>query len=157
MILNQIGKTFLIILCVNDFNMRSITSEIYFRDLNWIQEKQKNEPKKKKNIKNKNPISSTHFKALERGWFFFFLIKRISLSIKIFKILARWANIHFCVNKKNNKKNTPLNAIIRKVSRDPFLFVLINTYDSKVSNNNNNNNNNNDNEWGFFTIWACIW
>ena len=102
MILNQIGKTFLIILCVNDFNMRSITSEIYFRDLNWIQEKQKNEPKKKKNIKNKNPISSTHFKAWERGWFF--LIKRISLSIKIWKILARWANIHFCVNKKKQQK-----------------------------------------------------
>ena len=51
MILNQIGKTFLIILCVNDFNMRSITSEIYFRDLNWIQEKQQNEPKKKKHKK----------------------------------------------------------------------------------------------------------
>ena len=47
MILNQIGETFQIILYVNDFYMLSITSEIYFRDLNWIQEKQKNEPKKK--------------------------------------------------------------------------------------------------------------
>ena len=45
MILNQIGETFQIILYVNDFYMLSITSEIYFRDLNWIQEKQKNEPK----------------------------------------------------------------------------------------------------------------
>lgn len=51
MILNQIGETFQIILYVNDFYMLSITSEIYFRDLNWIQEKQKNEPKKKKNEK----------------------------------------------------------------------------------------------------------
>ena len=47
MILNQIGETFQIILYVNDFYMLSITSEIYFRDLNWIPEKQKNEPKKK--------------------------------------------------------------------------------------------------------------
>ena len=57
-----------------------------------------------------------------------------------------------------NKKKTPLKAIIREVSRDPFLFVVIN--DSKVSNNNNNNNNNknnsnnNDNKRDFFTIWA---
>ena len=47
MILNQDGETSLTILYVNDFYMLSITSEIYFRDLNWIQEKQKNEPKKK--------------------------------------------------------------------------------------------------------------
>ena len=59
---------------------------------------------------------------------------------------------------RQKKEKTPLKAIIREVSRDPFLFVVIN--DSKVSNNNNNNNNNknnsnnNDNKRGFFTIWA---
>ena len=66
MILNQIGETFLIILYVNDFYMLSITSGIFFRDLNWIQEKQKNDPKKKK----KNPIHRTHFKAWEEGMIF---------------------------------------------------------------------------------------
>ena len=65
MILNQIGETFLIILYVNDFYMLSITSGIFFRDLNWIQEKQKNDPKKKK-----NPIHRTHFKAWEEGMIF---------------------------------------------------------------------------------------
>ena len=43
--------------------MLSITSEIYFRDLNLIQEKQKNEPQKK----NGKFIHRTHFKAWERG------------------------------------------------------------------------------------------
>ena len=43
--------------------MLSITSEIYFRGLNLIQEKQKNEPKKKM----ENPIHRTHFKAWEGG------------------------------------------------------------------------------------------
>ena len=42
--------------------MLSITSEIYFRDLNLIQEKQKNEPKK-----NGKFIHRTHFKAWEGG------------------------------------------------------------------------------------------
>ena len=69
MILNRVGETFLIILYVNDFYMLSITSGIYFRDLNWIQEKQKNEPKKKKK-KMKNPIHRTHFKAREGGMIF---------------------------------------------------------------------------------------
>ena len=45
--------------------MLSITSEIYFRDLNLIQEKQKNEPKKKKKLE--NPIHRTLFKAWEGG------------------------------------------------------------------------------------------
>ena len=45
--------------------MLSITSEIYFRDLNLIQEKQKNEPKKKKYME--NPIHRTLFKAWEGG------------------------------------------------------------------------------------------
>ena len=63
MILNQIGETFLIILYVNDFYMLSITSGIFFRDLNWIQEKQKNEPKKKK----KEPYSSHTFQSPGRG------------------------------------------------------------------------------------------
>ena len=62
MILNQIGETFLIILYVNDFYMLSITSGIFFRDLNWIQEKQKNEPKKKK-----EPYSSHTFQSPGRG------------------------------------------------------------------------------------------
>ena len=66
MILNQIGETFQIILYVHDFYMLSITSEIYFR--NWIQEKQKNQPKKKKKMK--NPIYRTHFKAQEQGMIF---------------------------------------------------------------------------------------
>ena len=45
--------------------MLSITSEIYsVRDLNLIQEKQKNEPKKKKK---ENPIHRTHFKTWEGG------------------------------------------------------------------------------------------
>ena len=62
MILNQIGETFLTILYVNDFYMLSITSGIYFRDLNWIQEKQKNEPKKRK--------LKTLFKPREGGMIF---------------------------------------------------------------------------------------
>ena len=65
MILNQIGETFLIILYVNDFYMLSITSGIFFPDLNWIQEKQKTNQKKKK-----NPIHRTHFKAREEGMIF---------------------------------------------------------------------------------------
>ena len=68
MILNQIGETSLTILYVNDFYMLSITSGIYFRDLNWIQEKQKNEPKQIN--KRKNPIHHTHFKAREGGMIF---------------------------------------------------------------------------------------
>ena len=48
MILNQIGETFLTILYVNDFYMLSITSGIYFRDLNWIQEKQEKQTKTNK-------------------------------------------------------------------------------------------------------------
>ena len=50
-----------------------------------------------------------------------------------------------------------LNVIISEVCRDPFLFVLINAYDSKVSQkkkNYNNDNDNYDNKRGFFTIWA---
>ena len=35
-----------------------------------------------------------------------------------------------------------MNAVISEVSRDPFLFVLINTYNSKVYNNDNSTNNN---------------
>ena len=49
--------------------MLLITSEIYFRDLNLIQEKQKNEPKQKKYGK---PYSSHTFQSLGRkeggGW-----------------------------------------------------------------------------------------
>ena len=44
--------------------------------------------------------------------------------------------------KKKTTKNRPLNAVISEVSRDPFLFVLINTYNSKVYNNDNSTNNN---------------
>ena len=44
--------------------------------------------------------------------------------------------------KKTTTKNTPLNAVISEVSRDHFLFVLINTYNSKVYNNDNSTNNN---------------
>ena len=53
--------------------------------------------------------------------------------------------------KKKKKKNTPLNAVISEVSRDPFLFVLIGTYDSKVYNNDNSTTNN---KKRFLTIWA---
>ena len=49
----------------------------------------------------------------------------------------------WCTVINKQTKKTPLKAIIREGSRDPFLFVLIN--DSKVSNNNNNNNNNDSN------------
>ena len=68
MILNQIGETFQIILYVNDFYMLSITSEIYFRDLNWIQEKQKKRTKKKK--KKWKTLFIAHIsKPRNKGWF----------------------------------------------------------------------------------------
>ena len=44
--------------------------------------------------------------------------------------------------KKTKTKNTPLNAVISEVSKDPFLFAPINTYDSKVYNNDDSTNNN---------------
>ena len=49
-----------------------------------------------------------------------------------------------------------LNVIISEVCRDPFLFVLINAYDSKVSQKKKYNNDNHDNKRGFSTIWAKI-
>ena len=50
-----------------------------------------------------------------------------------------------------------LNVIISEVCRDPFLFVLINAYDLKVSQKKKNYNSDNyDNKRGFFTIWAKI-
>ena len=56
------------------------------------------------------------------------------------KIEVCW---HAITDKKKQKtKNTPLNAVIREVSRDPFLFVLIGNYDSKVYNNDNSTTNN---------------